>query len=161
MKHGKKIKKVLCIALTTVLVVFVITLMYDMTKRILGLDFSQSYRKIKGIENIVFRQNWGKKLYKRHFWGLGQAGKTIKFSEHNKLEQIGELMYYIDSENDIAQAIGSPDGRYILYCEIVHNYYKTDMSDDEYCYYRVYDIETGTIVTIYAGYRQWFDLDWQ
>lgn len=40
MKHGKKIKKVLCIALTTVLVVFVITLMYDMTKRILGLDFS-------------------------------------------------------------------------------------------------------------------------
>lgn len=70
-------------------------------------------------------------------------------------------MYYIDCENDISQAIGFPDGRYILYCEIVHNYYKTDMSDDEYCYYRVYDIETGTIVTIYAGYRQWFDLDWQ
>lgn len=161
MKKRTKIKKVLCIVLTTVLVIFAVTIVYGMTKSIFGLDFSQSYRKIKGGDNIVFRQNWGKKLYKRHFWGLGQADKEIEFREHDKLEQMDELMHYIDSENDITQAIGSPDGRYILYCEIKYNYFKSDMTDDEYCYYRVYDIETGTIVTIYAGYRQWFDLDWQ
>lgn len=161
---GAKAKKIVCLTLATIAVMVAFSIVYWETKTILGLDFSLNYHKIEGVENIVFQSNWGKHLYQRCFWGLRKAGDTIEFREQNEPERIrmiSELKGYIQTENGIRQAVASPDGKYILYCEIEYNYYRSDVTDDEYCYYRVYEIETGDIVTIYGGYRQWYNLDWQ
>lgn len=36
----------------------------------LKLDFSQEYRNINGIDDVVFRKNGQDKYYARCFWGL-------------------------------------------------------------------------------------------
>ena len=71
-----------------------------------------------------------------------------------------ELLDCINTENKIRQSIYSPDKKYILYCEIEYGYNGTGITDDEYCYYRVYEIETGNIITIYQAYREWYNLFW-
>ncbi|MBD5453613.1 MAG: hypothetical protein HDR30_04700, partial [Lachnospiraceae bacterium] len=77
-------------------------------------------------------------------------------------DSLYELLDSIDTENEIRQSVYSPDKKYILYCEKEYNYTKSDMTmtDDEYCYYRVYVIDTKEIITIYQGYREWYDLLW-
>ena len=162
--YSAKAKKIVCLTVAFIAIMVALGIVYRTTKTILGLDFSPDYHKIEGVENIVFHSNWGNHLYQRCFWGLRKAGDTIEFKDQNeseRMQMISELKRYVHSENSIRQAVASPDGKYILYCEIEYNYYKTDITDDEYCYYRVYEIETGDIVTIYKGYRQWYDLDWQ
>ena len=161
---GAKMKKTVLLTLAAIAIMAAFSIVYWETKTILGLDFSLNYHKIEGVENIVFQGNWGNHLYQRCFWGLRKAGDTIEFreqSEPERIRMISELKGYVQTENSIRQAVASPDGKYILYCEIEYNYYRSDMTDDEYCYYRVYEIETGDIVTIYGGYRQWYNLDWQ
>ena len=56
-------------------------------KTVLGLDFSLSYHKVQGVENIVFQRNWGKRLYKRCFWGLKDAGDSIEFRDQGTAER--------------------------------------------------------------------------
>lgn len=128
------------------------------------LDFTQSYRSVPGVQNIVFWDNWQKQAYTRTLWGLKKTEEPAEFPERDPEAQraaIAALEETIDCENSIEIAIDSPDGKQILYLEIEYNYYQSDMTDDEYCYYRVFDIETGQITTIYQGYREWFRLAWR
>ena len=66
----------------------------------------------------------------------------------------------IDTDNVIRQSLYSPDMEYILYCEIEYDHTQSGMTDDEYCYYRVYDIRSGKNTMIYQGYREWYNLFW-
>ncbi len=56
------------------------------------------------------------------------------------------------------QLVFSPDEKYLLYQEndVLSGY----TTDDEDVYYRVVNIESGNIITIYEGYRQYFNLYW-
>ena len=161
---GAGIKNIIWLTLAAIAILIALGIAYAGVKTVLGLDFSQSYHKIQGVENILFQRNWGKRLYKRCFWGLKDVGDSMEFRDQGAAERtrmIAELEGYIHSENEIRQAVASPDGKYILYCEIEYGYQGSGITDDAYCYYRVYEIETGDIVTIYGGYRQWLNLDWQ
>ena len=138
-------------------------ILYSGIKFFLPFDISQDYRKVQGIENIIFERSWGQQCYKRVFWGLQRIeDPQIDYSEIC-WESDGskyELLDCIDTDNSIWRSVYSPDKKYILYCEIKYNYTKSDMTDDEYCYYRVYEIETGKIITIYQAYREWYNLAW-
>ena len=161
MKLQRKLPKIIIILIG----LFLIWLIFPTFKSFLRLDFSQNYLKIQGVKNIVFEQNWKHQCYKRCFWGLKKmqrpqaAGEDILCESDDSLY---ELLDSIDTDNEIRQSIYSPDKKYILYCEIEYNYTKSDMTmtDDEYCYYRVYVIDTKEIITIYQGYREWYDLLW-
>lgn len=135
--------------------------LYSSAKKFFHLDFSQNYQEIEGIENIIFCDQG--LLYKRTFWGLKSIGEPAAFHKTNTEEQkrLREaLQRAINCENTIDSAISSTDKRYILYCEIKYNYKGSGITDDEYCYYRIYDTDTGKITTIYKGYQEWFDLNW-
>lgn len=128
------------------------------------LDFSQDYRNIQGVENITLERNGWHDFYKRCFWGLRRIDDTL--IDHTDICQAGaesddsiiELQNLIKTEYAIRQSIYSPDKKYILYCEIKYGH--QGITDDEYCYYRVYEIETGKIITLYQGYREWYNLSW-
>lgn len=128
------------------------------------LDFSQDYRNIQGVENITLEQNGWHDFYKRCFWGLRRINDTqvdhtdICQSGSESDDSIIELQNLIKTEYAIRQSIYSPDKKYILYCEIKYGH--QGITDDEYCYYRVYEIETGKIFTLYQGYREWYNLSW-
>lgn len=143
----------------------VVMLLCMMANLIFPIDFSQDYRKISGIENIIFQSNAQRdRFYKRCFWGLVRTEAPVSFSQQKKDEvflKTDVLQQYINSGNQISQIVVSPDGNYILYCEIDYNYKNTDMTDDEYCYYRVYDVKSKEVITIYEGYKEFYRLDWQ
>lgn len=128
------------------------------------LDFSQDYRNIQGVENITLERNGWHDFYKRCFWGLRRINDTqvdhtvICQSGSESDDSIIELQNLIKTEYAIRQSIYSPDKKYILYCEIKYGH--QGITDDEYCYYRVYEIETGKIFTLYQGYREWYNLSW-
>lgn len=128
------------------------------------LDFSQDYRNIQGVENITLEQNGWHDFYKRCFWGLRRINDTqvdhtdICQSGSESDDSIIELQNLIKTEYAIRQSIYSPDKKYILYCEIKYGH--QGITDDEYCYYRVYEMETGKIITLYQGYREWYNLSW-
>lgn len=138
-------------------------ILYSLAKFFLPFDISQDYRKVQGIENIVLRRSWGQQYYKRCFWGL----KRVEDPQTDYLEicwesdaSMYELLDCIDTDNEIRQSVYSPDKKYILYCEIEYDCNKTGITDDEYCYYRVYEIETDKIITIYQAYKEWYDFAW-
>ena len=141
-------------------------LLYSGARLFLPFDISQDYRKVQGAETIIFRQSWGlerQQCYKRCFWGL----KKTKSPQVDDSEiywesdaSIYELSDCINTDHEMRQSIYSPDRKYILYCEIEYGYHKTGITDDEYCYYRVYEIETGKIITIYRAYKEWYDIAW-
>lgn len=138
-------------------------LLYSGAKYFLPFDISQDYLKVQGIENIILRKNWGNQYYKRFFWGLQKF--EIRQADYSEIcwesdDSMYELLNCIDTDNKVCQSIYSPDRKYILYCEIEYGYNKTGTTDDEYCYYRVYEIETGKIITIYQAYKEWYDLAW-
>jgi len=141
----------------------VMWLLYMIAGFFIPLDFSQNYRKIAGVENIVFQRNgWGD-YYKRCFWGLKRTEVPEIFVEYKtdtRVSQINELLDVIDVDNYIRQAVLSPDEQYILFCEIEYNFKKTGVTDDEYCYYRVCEVKTGDIITIYHAYKEWYNLNW-
>lgn len=127
------------------------------------LDFSQDYKEIPGVENIVFQPNGRRnQFYKRTFWGLERTDVPTTLISWEDDKAVWEIEAFVDvaEQTRIRQAILSPDGNYILYCELEYNYKNTGLTDDEYCYYKVYDIATGEVVIIYGGYKEWYNLGW-
>ncbi|MDE7197356.1 MAG: hypothetical protein K2O15_00575, partial [Lachnospiraceae bacterium] len=55
----------------------------------------------------------------------------------------------------------STDEKYLLLYEKEWGWSGGGTTDDEYCYYRVLDLEEGTWHTIYSGYREWFEVYWE
>lgn len=130
------------------------------------LDFSQDYRAVTGVENILFQSNADRdSFYRRSFWGLERTDAPASYEPHNVIvsDRKMEPEAVKDHIGDIQvwQSVLSPDENYILYCEIEYNYKNTGVTDDEYCYYKVYNIETGEITVLYEAYREWYHLDWQ
>ena len=124
------------------------------------MDLSQDYRKVKGIEQVIFRDYFKHDTYCRSFWGLkkvvtGEEGekKEEAFCDVECLNELG-----IWPEGSIEQMKVFPDGQYLLYQEIEYDYSGSGMTDDEYCYYRVVDTDSGEIITIYQGYREWYEV---
>lgn len=131
---------------------------------ILPLDLSQDYRSIPGIENIVFCTYVDNTAYKRCFWGLRRAEPQQEYEVAKNGEVVPEaeaLAETFEGKRELQQAVLSPDGNYILYKEILYDYTHSKMTDDEYCYYRVYDRRTGEITTIFQGYRKHYKIGWQ
>lgn len=165
MKSTKSLKKntfLILLIVGGILLIPIIVLFLSCVKMFFHIDLSQDYRKIDGVENIIFCRQ--EQSYKRSFWGLKGIDEQIELPEQEqraKKALAKELEQMLDCENTVDMAVSSPDGRYILYCEIDYNHYKSDMTDDEYCYYRIYDTDTKKIVTVYKGYREWFDLFWK
>ena len=127
------------------------------------LDFSQDYKEIHGVENIIFQPNGRQnQFYKRTFWGLERTDVPTTPISWEDDKAVWEIEAFVDvaEQTRIRQAILSPDGNYILYCELEYNYKNTGLTDDEYCYYKVFDIATGEVVTIYGGYKEWYNLGW-
>lgn len=74
----------------------------------------------------------------------------------------GERLCSYDMQYDtVERIVFSPDDKYILFYEKEYGVNGGYSTDEEYCYYRVIDIETGKQYTIYAGYRQWFEVYWE
>lgn len=140
----QNIKKITIISLLPLLSIVVVgLLLFPMIKIALHLDFSQEYRKIEGADRIRFRDNWSGKVYSRSFWGL---------------RPVGEVEEIYDTQDSVNQPVISPDGRYLLFCEIEHGVNGGYSTDEEYCYYRVIDREDGEQYTIYSGYREWYQV---
>lgn len=139
-------------------IILIVCLLFKIADFVFRLDFSQDYRKVEGIENIVFERNgWGS-CYKRCFWGLARTEDSYVNNPDNRHESdSSEDEIYKLINTWVRQSIYSPDKKYILYCEIE---YLSSESDDENCYYRVYEMESGNIITIYQGYREWYNLFW-
>lgn len=147
-------------------IIIISVLLYGIANLFLPLDLSQDYRIIQGNENIVLVRNWGwgNQCYKRNFWGLKRIGEEqadIHDNAHKSDSALNQLTGLINTDNEISQAIYSPDKKYILYRETEYGYTGSGMTDDEYCYYRVYEMENGKIITIYQAYREWYNLFWK
>ncbi|MBO4927497.1 MAG: hypothetical protein J5379_04515 [Clostridiales bacterium] len=127
------------------------------------LDFSQNYRKVEGYENIVFKDPRSKQYFRLCAWGLVKAESPDEFEDHSVLDTSSYEYQLIVESTDagkIQQVVSSPDGRYILYVEII-NVGSGYTTDEEKVYYRVYSIDDGTSITIYSGYRQYLLVDWK
>ncbi|MFG6339077.1 MAG: hypothetical protein K1W31_11785 [Lachnospiraceae bacterium] len=159
-------------------------------KYVFHLDFSQEYRQVKEISQLRFWKSWDEKVYIRYPFGLRPIEKREDVPEQEKpmlswldggvydVTDFGESVAWYDWKKDavfIGNAQGeiqktfevvydveklafSPDERYLLVYEID---YRGEITDDEYCYYRVIDLENGTQYTVYAGYREWFRVYWE
>lgn len=160
------------------------------------LDFSQDYRKVDGIEQIVFRKYYDETAYRRasvflkkidvekqeekeivapdwlensgfFLFDISKSERMIAYHDHEQKAIIlcdidGNEIDSIKVEDAIEQIVFSPDNRYILYVEKDYGYYhKGNVTDDEYVYYRVYDIESKELITIYEGYRAFYKMEWQ
>lgn len=147
-----------------ILALIFILFLYVFANAFLLLDFSQDYRKIPNIEKVIFqRHRLSNIYYKRCFWGLCKSEPPVEFKPyHSDIPVLGieTLKDIIGEHNEIGQAVISPDSNYILYCELEYDYYNSGMTDDEYCYYRVYDVNTKEIITIYQGYKEWYNIGW-
>ncbi len=125
------------------------------------LDFSQDYRAVQGIENVVFWRDWNEQCYRRCFWGLQKTDDTIPTDKPYVSDASWDrLRDLVEIEHTLHQSIYSPNQDYILYCEIDYDFNHSGTTDDEYCYYKVYEMETGKIIPVFQGYRQWYSLLW-
>ena len=159
-------------------------------KYVFHLDFSQEYRQVKEISQLRFWKSGDEKVYIRYPFGLRPIEKREDVPEQEKpmlswldggvydVTDFGESVAWYDWKKDavfIGNAQGeiqktfevvydveklafSPDERYLLVYEID---YRGEITDDEYCYYRVIDLEDGVWYTVYAGYREWFWVYWE
>ncbi len=73
----------------------------------------------------------------------------------------GEIQDSFDVLYTVEELAFSPDSKYLLVYEIEYGVYGGQEFDEEYCYYRVIDLEDGTQHTVYSGYRQWFFVYWE
>lgn len=158
-------------------------------KYVFHLDFSQEYRQVDEIGQLRFWDRSGK-VYIRYPFGLRPIEKREDVPEQEKpalfwldtniydvMDSGGLVAWYdwrgskiflgstdgevresFDVAYDAKMLAFSPDGRYLLVYEID---YRGEITDDEYCYYRVIDLEDGTWYTVYAGYREWFRVYWE
>lgn len=74
---------------------------------------------------------------------------------------VGEVEETYDTQYSVSQVALSPDERYILYCEIEYGVNGGYSTDEEYCYYRAIDRESGETYTVYSGYREWYRVYWE
>lgn len=158
------IRKILRAGLPSLIVIGVVgLLLFPIFKTGLHLDFSQEYRKVDAVDKIRFRDNWSGKVYRRSFWGLQTVGHQKDGPSDGYLEngKDNDLSIEQFSQYEVEQVALSPDGRYILYCEIAYGVNGGYTTDDEYSYYRVIDRENGEQYTIYSGYRVWYQVYWE
>lgn len=159
-------------------------------KYVFHLDFSQDYRQVEEIEKLRFWDSWSEKVYIRYSFGLRPVEKREDVPEQEKMalswldtgvydiadsggrvawydweedavflgNARGEIQKTFDAVYDVEKLAFSPDGRYLMVYEIE---YRGEITDDEYCYYRVIDLEDGTQYTVYSGYREWFRVYWE
>lgn len=73
----------------------------------------------------------------------------------------GEIQKKFDVMYHGEKVTFSPDENYLLFYEQQWNWSGSDMTDDEYCYYRVIDLEDGTQYTIYSAYREYWQVYWE
>lgn len=160
MKNNKRMR--ITRILVTTIAVSITMLIFGWLFLFLPVDFSQDYKRIHGIENVVFQRNGSSNLYKRCFWGLRRIESPVTEVCSKDDAKVWEVEGFADSveQASVRQAILSPDGNYILYCELKYNYKNTGLTDDEYCRYKVFNVGTGEIVQIYGGYREWYNLAW-
>lgn len=159
-------------------------------KYVFHLDFSQEYRQVEEIGQLRFWKRGDKKVYIRYPFGLRpiEMREDVPEEEKPALSWLdmgvcdvadsgeltawydwkedtvfigtaqGEIQKTFDAVYDVEKLAFSPDGRYLLVYEID---YRGEITDDEYCYYRVIDLEDGAQYTIYSGYREWFRVYWE
>lgn len=173
MKSQKKRKKhsilfAVLMIVTVLIQVFIGIMFYYFAQLILPLDFSQNYRTVQGVGNIIFIDTWQNQCYKRCFWGLRKTECPQTASDSDTLEDtlyvsdesIEKLKDLAEIEYMLYQSVYSPNHDYILYCEVESDYGGGGVTDDEYCYYKVYEMETGRIIPIFQGYRKGYSLLW-
>lgn len=173
-----------------VLVLVVDGLAFWGMKYVFHLDFSQEYRQVEAVGQLRFWNRWSEKIYIRYSFGLRPIEKRREVPEQEKptftwldtsvydvTDSGGQAAWYDWKEDkiflgnvegeiqdsydvlfDCEKLAFSPDGKYLLYYEIE---YGGEITDDEYCYYRVIDLEEGTQYTVYSGYREWFRVYWE
>lgn len=173
-----------------VLVLFVDGLAFLGMKYVFHLDFTQDYRQVDEIGQLRFWDSWDEKVYIRYTFGLRPVEKRedIPKPEKSALSWLdtsiydvtdsgesvawydwkedvvfigkaqGEIQKTFDVDYDVEKLAFSPEGRYLLVYEID---YRGEITDDEYCYYRVIALEDGTQYTVYGGYREWFRVYWE
>lgn len=179
------------IALGVLLFILVVDgLVFCGMKYVFHLDFSQDYRQVEEIEKLRFWDSWNGKVYIRYPFGLRPVEKREDVPEQEKKafswldtgvydsadsgDRVawydweedavflgnagGEIQKTFDVVYDVKKLAFSPDGRYLLVYEID---YRGEITDNEYCYYRVIDLEDGTQYTVYSGYREWFRVYWE
>lgn len=88
-------------------------------------------------------------------WYDWKEDKVFLGSVEGEVEESFDVLY------DVEKLAFSPDSKYLLVYEIEYGVYGGQEMDEEYCYYRVIDLEDGTQYTVYSGYRQWFWVYWE
>lgn len=73
----------------------------------------------------------------------------------------GEIQKKIDVMYHGEELAFSPDENYLLFYEQQWGWSGGYTTDDDYCYYRVIDLEDGTQYTIYSGYREYWQVYWE
>lgn len=125
------------------------------------VDLSQSYRKIDGYENIIFISR--DDCYRRTFWGLKKVDKDVSALKDEQTptnEEYTTLKAIVGDDYYIREYVYSPDCTKILY-EEVHPWGEGAPTDDADNYYKVVDLSDGTIVTLFKGPQQCFDIYWE
>ena len=73
----------------------------------------------------------------------------------------GEIQKKFDVMYHGEELAFSPDENYLLFYEQQWGWSGGYTTDDEYCYYRVNDLENGTQYTVYEGYREYWQVYWE
>ena len=73
----------------------------------------------------------------------------------------GEIQKKFDVMYHGEELAFSPDENYLLFYEQQWGWSGGYTTDDEYCYYRVIDLENGTQYTVYEGYREYWQVYWE
>ena len=189
MKTTSKIALTFFIPVCTAILILGGMVFMPLIKYAFKLYPSQAYHKIEDAEQIVFWDSHDFKIipYCRGFWGLKRIHGPMEKETENTDEydykvyavsESGRWVTYYDSanseiclydtetedekcvervDNSVKQIVFSPNEKYILYKEIE---YGGEMTDDEYCYYKIMDVENQDTITIYQGYREWYDIQW-
>lgn len=187
---GKILSTAVLVLGVLIFVLVVDGLVFCGMKYVFHLDFTQEYRRVDEIGQLRFWDGWSGKVYIRYPFGLRPIEKREDVPEQEKPAFFwldtniydvadsgglvawydwreskiflgsadGEVRESFDVTYDAKKLAFSPDERYLLVYEID---YRGEITDDEYCYYRVIALEDRTQYTVYAGYREWFRVYWE
>lgn len=159
-KNKSKIIKIL--KLSTLILAGTILLIFIFISKCKPFDFSQNYRKVDGWADIVFKDSWTNQYFCRCIWGLKISENYDNFQDHRSFDK-NSYEYKILSSRinaaNVSQIALSPDGKQILYVENI--YRGTGVTDDEDVYFRVYNIEENSIITVYSGFKAFLLADWK
>ncbi len=163
--HMKKVLKriglVVIMAFNLLLIFIILRFLWYFPSYYLHLDFSQNFRKVEGYEDIVFTCN--DSAYSRTFWGLSKNAIDVtglEKEQHESDEIYEKLRSLVGNDYYIDQYVLSPDEDRILY-EEMHPWGAGAPTDDEDIYFKVVDLNDGSIVTLFKGPQQFFDIYWK